>query len=344
MSKFQIPKIIIQNGSFKIIPEKIKSLGAQFAIITDSNLKKQGEELLKAIRATGLRCNLLIVPSGERTKSLGIIEKLAKSLLKLGLKRDSCLIGLGGGVIGDITGFLAAIYMRGINYVSVPTTLLAMGDSSIGGKTGVDLPEGKNLLGAFFYPKLIIMNPLLLKSLPERDFRSGLAEIVKHAVIANSQFFEFLEKNAISILKRKPLLLQKIVKESVRIKLAIVKKDERESLQKTKSGVSRMLVNYGHTVGHALEKLSNYTIPHGEAVSIGMVAENRLAVGKHFLNEKDAKRIEALLQKFNLPTKIGAHYSDASLEKAMGMDKKHIDGKLHFALPIRIGKAKIVAL
>lgn len=342
------PHIIIENGAIKKIPQKVKNLGKVFTIITDGNLKKMGEELFSRMRTAGMKSNLLIVPAGEKTKSLTMVEKLAQSLLKFGLKRDACLIGFGGGVIGDVTGFLASIYMRGIRYVSVPTTLLAMGDSSLGGKTGVDLAEGKNLLGSFYNPSLIIMDPLLLASLPERDFRCGMAEIVKHGIIADKTFFAFLEKNVAGILQRKPAILKKIVEASVRIKMNIVRRDPTESLdvakRGTKGSISRMLVNYGHTVGHALEKLSGYTLLHGEAIAIGMVAENRIAVEHNSLPEKDAARIQALLKAFHLPTKIPVQYDSATIKKALGMDKKHIDGKLYFALPAKIGMAKIVSV
>ncbi|MBI4994344.1 3-dehydroquinate synthase [Candidatus Peregrinibacteria bacterium] len=336
------PKIIIDTGAFKTIPHKIKDCGGVFTIITDNNLKNLGEELLKNMRAAGLKCFMLILPAGEGTKSLAFIERAAKSLLKFKIRRSDCLVALGGGMIGDFTGFLASIYMRGISYVSVPTTLLAMGDSAIGGKTGVDMEEGKNLLGAFYNPRTVIMDPLLLKKMTERSFRFGLAEIVKHAVIKDAVFFKMLEKNVNAILQRKPAVLKKIIGRSVQIKLKIVGRDPHESLNPKRD--SRMLLNYGHTVGHALEKLSNYSLPHGEAVSVGMAAENRLAVGKNLLKETDANRIETLLKRFHLPTKIPSEFSDQDLKRAMDMDKKNIGGKLCFALPICIGKAKVIQL
>lgn len=337
------PRIIIENGAFKKLSQRVKTFGKVFAIVTDQNLKALGEELLRALRNAGLTANLLVVPAGEGTKSLAFIEKMARSLAKLGLKRDGILIALGGGVIGDSAGFLASIFMRGVRFISVPTTLLSMGDSSIGGKTGVDIPEGKNMLGTFCDPLMIVMDPLLLKTLPEKEFRCGLAEIVKHAIIADRTFFAFLEKNVSGILRRNPAILKKMITKSVGIKLHIVRSDRQESLRK-KSGASRMLLNYGHTVGHAIEQLSNYEIPHGEAVSMGMVAENRVAVGKGLLKEQAAARIVALLKTFHLPTKFPKEFSAAAIKRTMGMDKKHVDGKLHFALPIRIGKANVIAL
>lgn len=337
-------QIFIENGAFKKIPQRIKSLAKTFCVITDGNLRRLGEELREQMLDAELKCHLLILPAGEKTKSLEFVGKMSESLLRLKMRRDSCLIGLGGGVIGDLAGFTASIYLRGVTFVSVPTTLLAMCDSSIGGKTGIDLPEGKNLLGTFTDPALIIMDPLLLKNLPERDFRSGLAEIVKHGVIANRAYFSFLEKNAAAILARSPAILKKMIAGSVKIKTRIVAKDRYEKIGAVKTGRSRMLLNYGHTVGHALEQLSGYTLRHGEAVSIGMVAENRVAVGKNMLKEKDAERIEALLKKFHLPTKMPADYTGSQLKKIMEKDKKNIDGKLWFALPVSIGKARVQPL
>lgn len=337
------PPIIIQNNCFKKIPDLIKNCGRDFVIVTDKNLEKLGKELLGNMRRVGVRCHMILLPPGEQTKTLSFVEKITSSFLKFSLKRDGCLIALGGGVIGDLTGFIASIYTRGIAYISVPTTLLAMGDSSIGGKTGIDLTEGKNLLGTFYNPKMVIMDPLLLKNLPQRDFQSGLAEIIKHAIIADRTFFIMLEKHVNKILQKNPQFLKKIIQRSISIKMNIIKKDEQESLEKIKKGISRMLLNYGHTVGHALEKLSNFSITHGYAVSIGMVAENRIAVGKKLLKERDAERIETLLEKLYLPTKIPEQYGAKEIEKTFRMDKKHVDGKLYFSLPIKIGEAKIVS-
>ena len=336
-------KVIIKNGAFQKLPSLLRSKAEQFVIIADGNLRSLGEELLGNMRRSGFACNLILAPSGEHAKSLSYVEKISNNLVKLGLKRDGCLIALGGGVIGDLTGFIASIYMRGIPFVSVPTTLLSMGDSSIGGKTGVDLPAGKNLLGTFYPSVLAIMDPLLLKTLPDREFKSGMAEIIKHGIIADRAFFTFMEKNASKITGRQPAALHKLISGSVRIKTGIVKKDERESIKRTGSR-SRMLLNYGHTVGHALEKLSGDEMPHGEAVAVGMVAENRVAVGKGLLKRRDQEKILAVLKLYKLPTKIPAQYSSAAIKRAIFADKKNIGGKLHFALPVRIGKARIVAL
>lgn len=336
------PRIIIQNGSFQKIPHSVKSLGARFAIITDSHLKKLGEELRGKMRSAGLKTSLFVVPAEEQTKTLAFVEKVCRSLVSAGMKRDSVLLGLGGGVVGDLGGFVASIFMRGIPFINIPTTLLAMADSSIGGKNGVDLPEGKNLLGTFSQPRLVIMDPLILKTLSEREFRNGLAEIIKHSIIADAKFFGFLRKNAAAVLSQKPAILKKMIEWSVKIKSRIVGKDEKESVKM--ASVSRMLLNYGHTVGHALEVLSGFKLPHGEAVSIGMIAENRVAVGKNLLREKSAQEIFELLKRYRLPTKIPSEYSPAEIDRTLSMDKKNIGGKLYFALPIKIGKAKVIPL
>lgn len=334
-------KIIIENDSFKKIPGRVKGLGEKFAIVTDMHLKELGQELLQLMKKAGLKCDLVSILPGEQTKSLAFVEKVVKTFLKIGIKRDSVIIALGGGVIGDLTGFIASVYMRGIPYVSVPTTLLAMVDSSVGGKTGVDLEDGKNLIGTFYYPEITIIDPLLLKSLPEREFRCGMAEIVKKSVIADKNFFNYLWKNSAEILNRKNEFVKKIIEKSVSIKSSIVKKDEIESVKKINSGSSRMVLNYGHTVGHALEKLSNFELSHGEAVSIGMVAENRVAVGKRILKESESEKILELLKKFHLPTKIPVKFSQADIQKALSSDKKNIGGEILFALPVAIGKVKM---
>lgn len=337
------PRIIIQNGAFEKIPNLVRGFGARFFILTDSHLKKMSEELRSRMRKAGLRTHILAVPAGEQTKTLSFVEKICRSLVNAGAKRDSVILGLGGGVINDLAGFAASIFMRGIQFVAIPTTVLAMADASIGGKTGVDLPEGKNLIGTFSSPKLVIMDPLLLKTLTDREFKNGLAEVIKHGIIADAKFFGFLKKNTQAILARKPKMLEKMIRWSAKIKQQIVEKDEKESVKKTK-GHSRMLLNYGHTVGHALEVLSGYSMPHGEAVSIGMIAENRVAVGKNLLREDDAKRILEVLKSYNLPTKIPLQYSAAEINRALTLDKKNINGKLYFALPIKIGKAKVTSM
>jgi 3-dehydroquinate synthase len=335
-------KIIIENGAAKSIPKKIRNLGANFTIITDSNLQYMAEQLTALMKTEVLKCNSLVLPAGEQTKTLQFIERAAKSLIKMKMKRDSCLIALGGGVIGDFTGFLASIFMRGIPFVAVPTTLLAMCDSAIGSKTGVDLDEGKNLIGTFYASEMVIMDPLLLREMPEKSFRGGMAEVIKHGIIKDAAFFKFLEKNATAILARRPEILKKMISKSVKIKQSVVKSDPKEAINPAKD--SRMLLNYGHTFGHAIEKLSNFTLPHGDAIAIGMVAENRLAVGKKLLKQLEADRIKRLIKRFNLPTKIPTGFESNAIKRAMELDKKNIGGKLLFALPTKIGHARIFEL
>ncbi|MEK9132705.1 MAG: 3-dehydroquinate synthase [Patescibacteria group bacterium] len=338
------PKIIIEKGAIKKIPQKVRGFGASFAIITDGHLKKRGEELLQNMRAAGLKCNLLVLPPGENTKSMHFVESLTGSLLKLGIRRDSCLIALGGGVIGDLTGFIASIFMRGIRFVAVPTTLLGMVDACIGGKTGVDLKEGKNLIGTFYDPAAVIVDPDMLASLPERDFKCGMAEVIKHAIIADRKFFLFLEKNVGAILKRKPEIIKKLIAKNIEIKLKIVEKDKHENVHGYDKEHSRMFLNYGHTVGHAIEQLSRYLVPHGEAIAMGMVAENRIAQAKKMMKESEAERVINLLKRFRLPVSIPADFTTAQIKKALVNDKKHVEGKLCFALPVGIGKAKVVQI
>lgn len=337
-------KLIIQNSAFQKLAPKLRLLGSQIAIITDEHVAGSGKKLLEDMRRAGIQTRLILIPAGDKAKSLAFVERAAGELVKQGLKRDSGLIALGGGAICDFTGFLASIYMRGIELVLIPTTLLAMTDSCIGGKNGVNLEAGKNLLGTFYAPRIICIDPLFLKSLPGEQFASGMAEVIKHGVILDRQFFGFLRKNCAKILARDPALLQKIIRRSVQIKMKIVAADEKESLSKAKKGLSRMLLNYGHTVGHALEKLSQFELPHGQAVAIGMVAENRIAVSKKILKQEDASLIMETLAMFHLPVKIPPKYRAADIKRAIFTDKKNISGKLYFALPTKIGQAKIFPL
>lgn len=295
------------------IPKKGK-----FCVITDSNVAKLYEKYLEG-------CDIIIKPAGETIKTLKNIEATAERLLTLGLDRKSTLIALGGGTIGDFTGFLASIYMRGISYIQIPTTLLAMIDSSIGGKTGVNLSSGKNMLGTFYQPQKIILEPEFLQTLPKKELLNGIAETIKHACIADKKLFEFLEKNHKKILAKDPHTLNKLIEQSSAVKKKIVKKDEKEK------GL-RMLLNYGHTIGHAVEQASNYRLSHGESVSIGIHQANLK------FNSKDTEKIKNLLKLFGLPTKIPSHLGN--LEKYIENDKK--GGK--WVVVDKVGKAKITCL
>ncbi len=340
-------QLIIQEKSVSKAASLCSKISDTFCIISDTNLSDQAHELAAQFQKHKLVCHVLLIPAGEKSKNFAVVEKIIASLVKLKMRRDSAIIAFGGGVVGDIAGFIASIYMRGIPFVNIPTTVLAMADSSIGGKTGIDLDAGKNLVGSFYEPELLILDPTVLKTLSEREFKNGFAEIIKHAIIRDKKLFTLLEKNVKQILARNQKLLAQILKKSAAIKMAIVKADPRESISKAQStsgkSNSRMLVNYGHTVGHAIEKASDYTIPHGQAVSMGMVAENRLAVERELLTEFEAERIERLLKVYGLPTKIPAQYADVSLRQYMIKDKKRVGNKLFFALPKKIGNATLVA-
>lgn len=336
-------QIKIEAGITQRVGQIMKKIGKRFIIISDKNVELHGEKVRAALRRIDKNAELYLLPNGEEHKTLSTVEKLCSFLAQKRIQRDGCLIAVGGGVVGDMVGLAASIYMRGINYVAVPTTVLAMADSSIGGKTGVDLVEGKNLIGTFYQPRVILIDPFFLKTLHDVDFRSGFAEIIKHGIIASKELFMLLEKNVSAVMRRDTILLEKILKKSAAIKMSFVKCDEKESITGINPTRSRMLLNYGHTVGHAIEKLSSYSMRHGEAVSIGMVAENRIAVAKKLLKESDSAAIKSLLTLYKLPTAIPTKYSTQDIKRVILCDKKRVGDKLYFALPTKIGAARLLA-
>lgn len=280
-----------------------------------------------------LKGPLLTLAPGESAKSPETAARVWRWLAGLRIERGAVLVGVGGGVVTDLAGFVAATYLRGIACILVPTTLLAQVDAAVGGKTGVNLPEGKNLVGCIAQPREVWIDPALLASLPERAFRGGLAEVVKAAVIADAAFFRLLERNAARILARDPRLLETIVARSVRIKASVVARDERES------GL-RAVLNYGHTIGHALEAAGGFRkLQHGEAVSAGMEAEARLAERLGMLDPAVRARQGALLEAFGLPRHAPGLPAAAVLAN-LKLDKKVRDGRVRFALPERIGKMR----
>jgi 3-dehydroquinate synthase len=273
----------------------------------------------------------LCVPPGESSKTRDTWARLTDELLERRFGRDSGLIGFGGGVVGDLTGFVAATYMRGLPYILVPTTLLAMLDASVGGKTAVNAPQGKNLIGAFHPPVAVLADPLVLDTLPEREYRSGLAEAVKHGLIADAEYFAWLEAESAQILRRDPATVSRLVHRSVQIKADIVSADERESGR-------RAALNAGHTVAHALEQLSGYRLPHGEAVALGLVAEcdvaERLGVAVPGLRT----RVAMLLDRLGLPVRLGGSFNPGLAITHMASDKKNRGTLLHCALPADVGR------
>ena len=325
--------VFIENGLGKKIAQKLRSLklGKKYLIITDTKVKKlYGNSLLRYLKKNSIKADILSFTPGEKNKIMQTIESLAERMVEKGFDRKDAIIALGGGVVGDIAGLLSAIYMRGIPYVQVPTTLLAMVDSSIGGKTGVDLKNGKNLLGTFTQPKAVFVDPLYLKSLPSKQIKNGLAEIIKYGVIKDKNLFNFIERNLKKILGLDKKALEKIIFDSIKIKVQIVEKDEKE-------GNLRMILNYGHSFGHVLEKMSGYKLLHGFAISIGMVIINKIAVEKKILNPKDAERIKKLLKNAGLPVVTIKNISNQDLHG----DKKKTGNSINIILPKRIGSAII---
>lgn len=284
--------------------------------------------------ALNVAVETLQVPAGEQEKRLSTLERLCEDLATHGADRDSLLIALGGGVIGDLTGFLAAVYMRGVRFIQVPTTLLAQVDSSVGGKTGVNLAAGKNLVGSFYQPLAVFADIDTLATLPLRELRAGLQESVKAGVIRDPALFDFMEAHADRILSGDAEALQHVVEASVRMKAAVVGEDEREQ------GL-RMVLNFGHTVGHAIEAATGYhSLLHGEAIGWGMVAAVRLAQSRGMLADADADRITSLIDRCtDLP-----HFTAETqhLVALTGGDKKKRSGTLSFILPVAIGKVEIV--
>ncbi len=332
-------KILIEAGLLEKIPSILSSkpVGNDYAVICDSSTAKLfGERLVAGLKAAGPNALLLSFPAGEKSKSLSVLEGLQNKMLEFGFNRKSAVIALGGGVTGDLAGFVAATYMRGISYIQVPTTLLAMVDSSVGGKVAVDLAGGKNYCGSFHQPKAVFADIACLKTLPESQMSIGMAESIKHGVIANKALFDFIESNKDRILGKDLPVLEQLVAKNCEIKAKIVEKDELEqNLRKT--------VNYGHTVGHAIELLGNYSkFSHGQAVSIGMAVEAAISQSLGFLSLDSVERQNTLLESFSLPTKL-PDYSPKEIIAAMRRDKKSESKALVFALPSSIGSMKTVA-
>jgi 3-dehydroquinate synthase len=274
---------------------------------------------------------LILFPASESNKRLSYLEVLARQLVNAGADRGSALIAVGGGVTGDVAGFLASIYMRGIPCFQIPTSLLAQVDSSIGGKTGVDLPEGKNLLGTFSQPRAIWMDARLLETLPREQFRQGMAEVIKTAMIGDEVLWKYLESHTEAIRRKEKEALVRVVSACCILKAKVVESDEREA------GYRRVL-NLGHTVGHALEKLSDYGIQHGDAVAMGMVAASSLAVRLGELSREDLLRLEKLCTAWGLPIRLPKTISPDAILASFRADKKRIADQLHFILPVRIGE------
>jgi 3-dehydroquinate synthase len=309
------------------------------AIITDANVAVLfANRVRKSFLSAGVESTLITIPAGEKSKTLQQAGRICDQMIAAGLDRQSFIVGLGGGMIGDISGFVAAIYHRGIPHVQIPTTLLAMVDSSIGGKTGVDTREGKNLIGAFHQPSLVIDDIDVLKTLPRRQFNQGFGEIIKHAIVADEKMFKQLKVARASGLRRASgtHALLSIIKRNIQIKSRIVAKDERD-----RTG-QRAILNFGHTIGHAIERAGNYRkFLHGEAVSLGIVAACAISMKKARLPADQCAAIVDLLERFGLPTRLPPKFPRKKILDAVKFDKKFEEGKIRFVVTPEIGAAYV---
>ena len=311
-------------------------VGRKVLIVTDNTVGHlYAERVYHSLTEAGLEPVLVQFASGEEQKTLANAYIIYDHAFSEGLDRHSVMVALGGGVIGDLTGFAAATYMRGVPFVQLPTTLLAQVDSSVGGKVAVNHPRGKNIIGAFYQPSLVLADTDVLATLETRELYSGLAEIIKYGVIGDAEFFTWLEDNLLSMLALEPKALAKAIKQSCLSKARLVEKDE------TEQGV-RALLNFGHTTGHAIETLAGYgRYTHGEAVAMGSVVAAQLGVLMELISQAEADRITGLLRRANLPVRVPDFLSDKELIQAMYGDKKTVNGSITFIAPAAIGRAVI---
>jgi 3-dehydroquinate synthase len=319
--------IVIGRGLFDEIAEGLSKLDLSYvAIITDSNVKKHyGDKLLSLLKDNGLDAMMISFPPGEKSKNRKTKEKIEDALLSKGLDRHGLIIALGGGVVGDIAGFIASTFMRGVPYIQIPTSLLAMLDSSVGGKTGVDTQFGKNMVGTFYQPKRVFIDLDVLKTLPKPEILNGIAEMIKHSVISSSKFFIFIDDYLDKILALDTETLEQAIKMSCEIKKEVVEKDEKEES-------FRRVLNFGHTIAHAIEKASDFTIKHGRAVALGMIAETKIAAELEMLSPVECEKIVELITRAGFDTKLGKlnvrHIIDSTHH-----DKKNISGRTNYVLP-----------
>ncbi|MBD2387265.1 3-dehydroquinate synthase [Cylindrospermum sp. FACHB-282] len=333
-------EIAIASASLDQLGQQMSQLQLGKKVLLVSNpmiFKHYGERAIASLKNAGFEVASCNLPPGERYKTLNSIQKLYDIALENRLERSSTMVALGGGVVGDMTGFAAATWLRGINVVQVPTTLLAMVDSAIGGKTGVNHPHGKNLIGAFHQPRRVLIDPEVLKTLPTREFRAGMAEVIKYGIIWDADLFAQLEasKHLDQLRYVKTDLINNILTHSCQAKADVVGKDEKES------GL-RAILNYGHTIGHAVESLTGYRLlKHGEAVGIGMVAAGQISLELGLWQKQDTERQNALIEKTGLPTKLPAGVEIEAIIDALQLDKKVKSGQVRFVLPTKIGEVTI---
>lgn len=328
-------RITIGKGLFpQIVKHIADSNYGKVAVITDTNVNKlYGKKLLAMLEDKKVPTGLFTFKAGEASKTRQIKERLEDALTRKGFKRDCVIVALGGGVVGDLAGFVASTYMRGVPFIQLPTTLLAMVDSSIGGKTGVDSPYGKNLIGAFYQPKAVFIDVETLKSLNKKEMLNGIVEMVKHGIIADKKYFLFMQDNIDRIYKLEEKILIKAIKRSCQIKKEVVEEDEKES------NIRKML-NLGHTIGHAIEKTSGYKFSHGISVGMGLVVETKIAERLNMISFVESKKIIDLITKLGIKIK----FSDVDIKSIIKntlFDKKNTAGKTNYVLPLKVGKVAI---
>ncbi len=329
--KVNIPLKSVVDNSYDITIDTISKIHFDTKVAIITNPKVAGLHLGYLLsKITAKELYIITIPDGEEYKNQNSIDLILESLFNHKFNRKSLLIAFGGGVIGDMTGYISSIYQRGIDFIQIPTTLLSQVDASVGGKTGMNNSYGKNLVGAFHQPNTVLIDPYFLTTLADREFGAGVAEIVKMAVTFNKDFFEFLENADL----KDPLILQEAIKQAVQTKADVVAKDEKEN------GI-RAALNYGHTFGHVIENETKYKkYLHGEAVAIGMVMANETALKMNLMNEKEALRVKNLLEKYNLPTSYKIE-DTRSFYETFYLDKKSSDSAITFIIPIGIGGVKI---
>ena len=322
-------------GVLSELPERVRRVGAPGAayVITDRGAYRHGRNTQIALEGVGIPAHIFTLPSGEQSKTLEMADTLYGWLARLKAERGHMVLAVGGGVVGDLAGFVAATFLRGIAFAQVPTTMLAVMDASIGGKTAVDLPQGKNLVGAFYQPKLVLSDVETLRSLPDRELRSGWAEAIKHGLIMDDGLLRRFEEERKAILALDPVVATDVIRRSVAIKADVVSRDEKETM-----GL-RVLLNYGHTIGHAIEAATGYSrYLHGEAVSLGMTAAAHISMGMGTLTGAEVERQRTLLESYGLPISTGG-VDRAAILDAMSMDKKTTAGSVRWVLLDGIGKA-----
>ena len=330
--------VVVGAGSLGLVWERLRALGVggRAVLVSDrSVIALHGPRVAASLRAAGFDVKEINVPEGEPAKTLEVAERCWEACLTGGLDRTSTLLALGGGAVGDLAGFVASTYMRGINLVQLPTTLLAQVDAAIGGKNAIDHPRAKNLIGTFHQPRLVVIDPLVLVTLPEREFRAGLAEVVKHGAVLDAEYFSDIEAHVPEILSRDIPTIERVIAGSCRLKARVVEADETEA-------ELRAVLNYGHTVGHALEAATGYARwAHGEAVALGIAVAARIAEHLGLADPETTRRQIRLLEAFGLPVTFSRVEPSLILE-AIGRDKKSREGHVPFVLAPRIGTHRLV--